>query len=127
MNLYESTYYTFSIDGDTIINRWKDITAKMTYQDFKDTLMNLAGYIVEYKSKKIIIDTMNFQFTLPDENLAFRNDEFYPRITKVGVTKQALVMPEAYLSYVKDEVADTDVVHTRYFASEAEAKDWLAS
>jgi hypothetical protein len=127
MNLYDSTYYTFSLYGDTIINRWKDTTAKMTYQDFKDTLMNLAGYIVEYKSKKIIIDTLNFQFTLPDENLAFRNDEFYPRITKVGVTKQALVMPEAYLSYVKDEVADTDVVHTRYFASEAEAKDWLAS
>lgn len=127
MKLYESTYYTFSLDGDTIINCWKDTTAKMTYQDFKDTLMNLAGYIVEHKSKKIIIDTMNFQFTLPEENLAFRNEEFYPRITKVGVTKQALVMPEAYLSYVKDEVADTDIVQTRYFASEAEATDWLSS
>lgn len=126
MQLYDSTYYTFSLEGDTIINRWKETTTTMTYQDFKDTLMNLAGYIVEHKSKKIIIDTMNFQFTLPEENLTFRNDEFYPRITKVGVTKQALVLPEAYLQYTKDEVAETDVVHTRYFATEAEAKEWLS-
>lgn len=127
MNIYDSTYYKFSLDGNRIIVRWKDTTAKMTYQDFKDSLMNLAGYIVEHKSKEILIDTMNFQFTLPEEYIAFRNDEFYPRIKRVGVTKQALFMPKEYLSYVKDEVAETDVVQTRYFASEAEATDWLSS
>lgn len=127
MKLYESTYYTFSIEGDTIINRWNDKTAEMSYQDFKDALMNLAGYINEHKSKKILIDTTNFQFALPDENIAFRNEEFYPRITKVGTRRQALVMPKEYLAYVEDEVAQTDVVQTRYFASETEAIDWLSS
>jgi hypothetical protein len=127
MKLYESTYYSFSLKGDTIINRWNDTTAKMSYQDFKDALMNLAGYIIEHKSKKILIDTTNFKFTLPSENVAFRNEEFYPRITKAGAMKQALVMPEEYLVYVKDEVAETDVVKTRYFAHETEAIDWLES
>lgn len=127
MKLYESTYYTFSIDGDTIINRWNENTAKMSFQDFKDALMNLAGYINEHKSKKILIDTTNFRFTLPDENVAFRNEEFYPRITKVGTSRQALILPEEYLAYAEDEVAETDVVQTRYFASETEAIDWLSS
>jgi hypothetical protein len=127
MKLYESTYYTFSLDGDTIINRWSANTAKMSYQDFKDALMNLAGYINEHKSKKILIDTSNFQFALPDENIAFRNEEFYPRITKVGTNRQALILHKEYLAYVKDEVAETDVVQTRYFATETEATDWLAS
>jgi len=127
MKLYESTYYTFSLDGDTIINRWKDDSAKMSYQDFKDALMNLAGYIIEHKSKKLLIDTTNFKFTLPNENIAFRNEEFYPRITKVGTSRQALIMPEEYLAYVEDEVAETDVVKTRYFASKTEAIDWLSS
>lgn len=74
-----------------------------------------------------MIDTTNFQFTLPDDNVAFRNEQFYPRITKVGTSRQALILPEAYLAYAKDEVAETDVVQTRYFASEAEATDWLSS
>lgn len=127
MKLYESTYYTFSLDGDTIINRWKDTSAEMSYQDFKDSLMNLAGYINEHKSKMILIDTTDFKFTLPSENITFRNEEFYPRITKAGVTKQALVLPEEYLVYVTDEVAETDVVKTRYFSNESEATDWLAN
>lgn len=127
MKLYESTYYTFSLEDDTIINRWTDDTAKMSYQDFKDALMNLAGYMIEHKAEKLLIDTTNFKFTLPSENIAFRNEEFYPRITKVGAKKQALVMPKEYLAYVEDEVAETDVVKTRYFADEAEATDWLAS
>lgn len=118
MNLYESTYYTFSLEGDTIINRWNNNTAKMSYQDFKDTLMNLAGYIIEHKSKKILIDATNFQFNLPSENVAFRNEEFYPRITKVGTKRQALILPKEYLAFVEDEVAETEVVQTRYFASE---------
>jgi SpoIIAA-like len=127
MKVYESTYYTISLDGDTIINRWKDTTVKMSYQDFKDALMNLAGYIIEHKSKKILIDTTSFQFTLPSENVTFRNEEFYPRITKVGTNRQALVLHKEYLAYVKDEVAETDVVKTRYFASETEAIEWLSS
>jgi GR25 family glycosyltransferase involved in LPS biosynthesis len=126
MKLYESTYYTFTLEGDTIINRWSANTADMSYQDFKDALMNLAGYIIEHKSKKILIDITSFQFALPSENVAFRNEEFYPRITKVGARRQALIMPEEYLAYVQDEVAETDVVQTRYFAREAEAIDWLS-
>lgn len=127
MKLYESTYYTFSLEGDTIINRWNDSTAKMSYQDFKDTLMNLAGYINEHKSEKLLIDANNFRFELPSENIAFRNEEFYPRITKVGTKRQALLLPEEYLAYVEDEVAENDMVQTRYFANETEAVDWLSS
>ena len=127
MKLYESTYYTFSLGGDTIINRWSDNTAKMSYQDFKDALMNLAGYIIEHKTGKIIIDATNFQFALPDDNITWRNENFYPRITKVGTKRQALILPKEYLAYVVDEVAETDVVQTRYFASETEATDWLSS
>ena len=127
MKLYESTYYTFSLEGDTIINRWSADTAKMSFQDFKDTLMNLAGYIIEHKSTKIIIDATNFQFSLPDDNITWRNENFYPRITKVGTKRQALILPKDYLAYAEDEIAESDMVQTRYFASETEAKDWLSS
>lgn len=124
--LYESTYYSLSVKGDTMINRWNANTSKMSYQDFKDALMNLAGYIIEYKTKKLLIDTKEFQFTLPNENTTWRNEVFYPRITKVGTDRQALVMPKEYLAYVTDEVGENEIVQTRYFSDEIEAINWLS-
>ena len=125
MKLYESTFYQLELDGDRIINRWKDTTDKMTFQDFKDALMNLAGYTIENRISKILIDTSNFKFQLPPENLEFRNEVFYPRVIKVGAIRQALVMPREYLQYVEDELGDDVVVPTRYFADESEAIAWL--
>lgn len=125
MKLYDSTFYQFELDGDRIVNRWKDTTDKMTFQDFKDTLMNLAGYSIENRTSKILIDATNFRFQLPPENIEFRNEVFYPRVTKVGAVKQALVMPKEFMQYVEDELGDDVVVPTRYFADESEAIAWL--
>lgn len=127
MKIYESTFYSFELDGDRIVNRWKDNTVNMTYQDFQDTLMTLAGFIIEYHTQNILIDTTNFKFELPPENLEFRNKVFYPRVTKVGSVRQALIMPKEYLKYVKDEIGSDVVVPTRYFAEESEAIAWLDS
>lgn len=127
MTIYESTFYTFELNEKYIIVRWKDRSVNMTYQDFQDTLMNLAGFMMEYQVPKLLIDTTNFKFQLPPENLEFRNKIFYPRVTKVGTVKQALVMPEEYLKYVEDELGSNVVVPTRYFSDESEAVDWLDS
>ena len=127
MKLYESKFYSFELEKDRIINRWNENTDQLTYQDFKDALMNLAGFIIEHKTPQILIDTTNFKFQLPAENDLWRNDVFYPRITKVGEIRQALVMPEEYLKFVKDEIGDGVIVPTRYFDNESEAIDWLTN
>lgn len=127
MKIYESTYYIFELEGDRIINRWKDTTETMTFQDFKDALMNLAGFAIEYRAPKILIDTSSFRFQLPPESEEFRTEVFYPRVTKVGATRQALIMPKEYMQYVKDELGDDVVVPTKYFVDESEAITWLDS
>ncbi len=127
MKLYESKFYSFELEQDRIINRWNENTDQMTYQDFQDALMNLAGFVIEHNAQQILIDTTNFKFQLPAENDHWRNDVFYPRITKVGKIKQALVMPTEYLTFVKDETEDGVIVPTRYFDKESEAVDWLTN
>jgi hypothetical protein len=62
-----------------MINRWLESTAHMDFQDFKDALMNLAGYNIEYKATRTLVDTTNFKFELPPENIEFRNKEYHPR------------------------------------------------
>ncbi len=125
MKIYESKYYEFELIDTIMINRWHDNTDQMNYQDFKDALMNFAGFIIEHKSTRILIDATNFKFQLPAEADEFRYKEFNPRITKVGEVKQALIMPKEYLQYVKDELGSDVVVPTRYFSEESEATAWL--
>ena len=125
MKIYESKYYGFELNDNIMVNRWHDSTDKMNYQDFKDALMNFAGFIIENKSTRILIDTTNFKFQLPAEADEFRNKDFNPRITKIGEVKQALIMPKEYLQYVKDEIGEDVIVPTRYFSEESEATAWL--
>ncbi len=127
MKIYESKYYEFELNDSIMINRWRDNTGQMTFQDFKDALMNFAGFIIEHKSSRTLIDTTNFRFELPAEADEFRNNAFNPRITKVGEVKQALIMPKEYLQYVKDELGDDVIVPTRYFSEESEATVWLTN
>ena len=126
MKIYESKYYEFELNDTVMINRWLDTSDQMNYQDFKDALMNLAGYMIEHKTTRLLIDTTKLKFQLPAEADEFRTKEFNPRITKVGEIKQALVMPKEFLQYVQDELGNEVAVPTRYFSETAEATVWLA-
>ena len=127
MKIYESTYYTFELSDKHIIVRWKDNTDQMSYQDFKDALMNFAGYVIEHKMLNVLIFAENFKFRQPEEEAEWRKNEYSPRVLKVGAIKQALVMKEEFLPYVEDEIGDSTTVTSRYFSSESEATAWLHS
>lgn len=123
MKLYTSKYYEIELHDTIMINRWLASTAQMDFQDFKDALMNLAGYNIEYKATHTLVDTNNFRFQLPPENIAWRDKEYHPRVVKAGESKIALVMPKEYLKFVKDEL--DILVPTQYFSEESEAIAWL--
>ncbi len=123
MKIYKSKYYEIELHDNIMINRWLDTTAQMDFQDFKDALMNLAGYNIEYKATRTLVDTNNFMFKLPPENIEWRDKEYHPRVAKAGESKIALLMPKEYLQFVKDEL--DILVPTRYFSEESEAIAWL--
>lgn len=125
MQIYDSTYYSFELKENYIIVRWKENTDQMTYQDFKDSLMNFAGYVIEHKMLNVLIYAENFKFRNPPEEPQWRKSEYAPRVLKVGAVKQALVMKEEFLQYVEDEAGSPTAVESRYFANEGEAISWL--
>jgi SpoIIAA-like len=127
MKIYKSTFYTFELSDKYIIVRWKNNTDQMNYQDFKDALMNFAGYVIEHKMLKVLIFTENFKFRQPEEEPEWRKKEYAPRVLKVGAVKQALVMKEEFLQYAQDEIGSPTAVASRYFSNESEAIAWLDS
>ncbi|MDY6868438.1 MAG: STAS/SEC14 domain-containing protein [Chloroflexota bacterium] len=125
MKIYESTFYSFELSEKYLIFHWKDNTDQMSLQDFKDALMNFAGYVIEHKILNLLVFAENFKFNTPEEGHEWRKKEYNQRIKKVGDVKQALVMPEEVLQYVEDEI--DSVVPVRYFSNESEARAWLDS
>jgi hypothetical protein len=124
MKLYESTYYQIEMHDEYLRIQWLESTAQMSFQDFKDALTNLAGYNIEYKATRTLVDTINFKFQLPPENIEWRDKEYHPRVVKAGTdSKIALILPQEYMQYVKDEL--DILVPTRYFSDESEAVAWL--
>lgn len=127
MKIYESTFYSFELRDKYMIVRWKDNTDQMSYQDFKDTLMNFAGYVIEHQALKVLIFAENFKFRQPAEEAEWRKKEYSSRIRKVGEVKQALILQKEFLQYAEDEIGSADLVKSRYFSDESEATAWLDS
>ncbi len=125
MKIYESTFYSFEQSDTSMVFHWKDNTDQMSLQDFKDALMNFAGYVIEHQILKLLVFTENFKFNTPEEGHEWRKKEYNTRIKKVGAVKQALIMKEEFLQYVEDEI--DSLVPVRYFSNESEARAWLDS
>jgi SpoIIAA-like len=125
MKLYDSRYYSFELSDKYMIFHWKDSTDQMSLQDFKDALMNFAGYVVEHQTPNLLVFTENFRFNVPEEGHEWRKKEYNHRVKKVGGVKQALLMKEEFLPYVENEI--DSVIPVRYFSSEGEARAWLDS
>jgi hypothetical protein len=127
MKIYESTFYAFELTEKYIIVRWKDNTDQMSYQDFKDTLMNFAGYVIEHRMLKVLIFAENFKFRNPPEESEWRKNEYAPRVNKVGQVRQALILQKEFVQYAKDETGSADLIQSKYFSDESEATAWLDS
>ena len=127
MTLYSHSLYQFTLlDNNILQNEWTEKTATMTLEDFQEAVQNHAGFAIEHRSLNLLIDTRNFKFTLPEENIAWTEKELNPRYHKLGVKKFAMIMPAQYLQYVKDTPAKDGKFATRYFADYNEGLAWLS-
>lgn len=127
MTLYTNSLYQLTLlDNNILQNEWTEKTATMSYEDFQEAVQNHAGFVIEYGSVNLMVDTRNFKFSLPEENATWAEKENYPRYYKAGVKKFAFVMPAEYLPYVKDIPAEDGKFETRYFADYDEALAWLS-
>jgi hypothetical protein len=92
--LSESPLYRFELVHDVLAFRWTERTARMTEQDFKDAVMNDAGFALEHRPLGLLIDTTSFRYPAPTPG-AWRDEAVVPRYLRAGVTRMAYVAPGA--------------------------------
>lgn len=127
MTLYSHSLYEMTLLDNNILNhKWTEKTKDMTFEDFQEAVQNHAGYVIEYRSQNVLIDTRNFKFTLTEEHNAWAVKENFPRYYKVETKKMAFVMPAEVLQYTKDVPAKDGKFAMKYFSDYDKALAWLS-
>lgn len=103
--------------------KWKDTTAKMTDQDFKDTLTELAKVAAKNQTPYLVIDTLNFKHQFEDvqATMGWRAQNIIPQYKSAGVVKEAFLIPEG----APKIQAEHDDLKTDSFTSDDDIKNWL--
>ncbi len=100
-------------------------------EEYKETVRLMAAKIEKHRPKKILVNTLNFDFPIPPELQDWAVKLLAEQVIKINVEKVAYVMPQDFIA----NLAMEDIMHKakqfnlniRYFSNYDEAKKWLLS
>ena len=123
MNIYDHKYMRFDVKGDRIDFTWKAATEDMDDHGFQYAILRYASYVMEYNSKKVLIDLSNFKFSPTEASGQFHSDYVTRIYNMVGVTRKVFVAPFMQNQIIgKEPGTDYD---NAFMKTYDEAVDWL--
>jgi hypothetical protein len=123
MNIYDHKYMRFDVKGDRIDFTWKAATEDLDDHGFQYAILRYASYVMEYNSKKVLIDLSNFKFSPTEASGQFHSDYVTRIYNMVGVTRKVFVAPFMQNQIIgKEPGTDYD---NAFMKTYDEAVDWL--
>ena len=123
MNIYEHKYMRFDLKQDRIDFIWKAETENMDDHGFQYAILRYASYVMEYNSKKVLIDLSNFKFSPTEASGQFHSDYVTRIYNMMGVTRKVFVAPFMQNQIIgKEPGTDYD---NAFMKSYEEAVEWL--
>lgn len=131
--LNEDSFATITFDENksllTMI--WKETTKNMIGPHFQGALYTFAGYALQKKSKKILIDLRKFLFHPPEYNQLvgpWRTQNISPLYNKAGCEKFAFLSPMgSHVPSTEEQKWPNEDFLTKFFTLENEMMQWLVS
>ncbi|MEM9326171.1 MAG: hypothetical protein AAGA85_10965 [Bacteroidota bacterium] len=127
MQVYQDQFYIVDVDpsNDQLSFIWKKGHPEVDHERFVAACCNFIGYGFEYRSDKILIDTLNFDYTPTPEFYAWQKTKHHDRYRKLGIQRVAYVLHEEYVAQMNNMPQDESSFVTRYFANTTSAEAWL--
>lgn len=125
MLLFETPFYRFELENQILRFIWKKTSGNLDYQYFKESCMVYAGFVVEYQTEFLLINTIDLKIELPLEFSEWKGNYLNPRYEKVPVRKLAFILDEKPFGYLKNQKLKEGMIENRYFNSNADATKWL--
>jgi hypothetical protein len=83
---------TYHDQWKTMELKWKQTTASMSDEGFRQTLQLLAGEGLKLRPAYMIIDATEFFHTVADSTFDWRNEHIIPLYNQAGIQKFALLV-----------------------------------
>ncbi len=93
MRIYDNQYMEFVFKEDRIDFIWKPETKKMTDNDFQYAILRYASYVMEYRTRKVLIDLTDLKFTPDEASGQFHSDYVTKIYNMMGVTRKVFISP----------------------------------
>jgi hypothetical protein len=126
--LFKNSLYSFHLLDEqkpVLFFDWTNFTKDMSYADFQEACHNYAGFAWQYQVKHLLVDTRIFHFQLPENFIAWREEELNPRYYSLAVKKFAYITTVDMLPYMKNIAAVDGKFETKNFISFEDAMQWL--
>lgn len=127
MQVYQHEYYHLNLTNGRLEFLWEEAHKNMQYEDFLAACTNYADQAEAHNTKRLLINTQNFQFAVPPQYKKWQEEEHYPRFYQMGIQKVAYLMKPEWMAHVKDEDGQDGRFALKHFAKEEEAIAWLAA
>lgn len=133
MEVYKSPYITISIDQSRSVIKfiWSENASyeKMPDDIFRIEVLKQTELIEKYEVKYVLIETLNFTFTISLTTQTWIDEEIYPKWAKSGVKKIALTTSQEFIAQLSieqaiDENSSKEMV-SQFFENESKALEWL--
>ena len=123
MNIYDHKYMSFNLKDDRIDFIWKAETDDMDDGGFQYSILRYASYVMEYGTKKVLIDLTDFKFSPTEASGQFHSDYVTRIYNMMGVTRKVFVAPFMDNQIIgKEPGTDYD---NAFMKSYDEAVQWL--
>jgi hypothetical protein len=105
---------------------WKDSTASMTGEEFKQEFTLFAGHVEKKHAGGILVDVSKFHHKPDPEFMPWRVKNISNRYTAAGVKREAFLFPKgAQIPPTMNQLAPGEEFLTRGFDNPEEATAWL--
>lgn len=116
-------------DKSRIISiKWKEATASMTDENFKDELFLFAGYVEQKKAPGILVDICEFRHKMSPTVREWRVRNISSRYNAAGVQRFAFLLPRAsQIPPMMNQSSPGEKFATQAFTDSDEAMNWLTA
>ena len=102
---------------------WKPESEKMTDHDFQYAILRYASYVMEYRTRKVLIDLTDLRFHPSEASGQFHSDYVTKIYNRMRVTRKVFVSPSMENRVIgKEPGTDYD---NAFMQSYAQAVEWL--
>lgn len=127
--IFQHSLYWFELltqnQNNILVFHWTDKTPEMNYEDFQEACSNYAGFVIEHRALKLLVDVRNFRYALPNDYNDWREAHLNPRYHRLGVQKFAYIVSPDAMQDIVNTPSENGTFTTFYFDNVSDALAWL--